>query len=332
MKKVHKYFLPLLVMLLLAFALPGSAQASDPMRLVIGETFTLESGETLEEDLVVIGGTATLEKGSKVEGDIVLMGGSLEISGVVEGNIAATGGYIRLHETAVVEGDIAAAGADIDQEEGAQVKGEINTDFNAPFQFSAPDSGVIPRVQFAFSPFWKAASFVVRVFVLSGMAVLIAMFFPTRLQRVSQTLVSQPLISGGLGCMTLLIAPLVALLLAITLILLPASLLGILLLVLLGLVGWLALGLEVGNRLGLALKQEWTPPLAAGLGTFVLTLVVGSLSYIACIGWVFPVLVISLGLGAVLLTRLGSQTYPEPAVQQVNLTSETPPAEGPTSA
>jgi len=311
MKHKCKIFYPLfLVMVVLALLLPGSARAADLQRIVVRDTYRLKDGEILNEDLIVIAGTAILEEGSQVKGDIVLLGGSLEVNGLVDGDITATGGYVRLNATAVVKGNVTAAGADIDQDEAAQVRGEVKSEVNGPFNLTIPGPGQIPAVRVSFSPLWQAVSFLARVFILSALAVLLAMFFPAQMDRVDQAVISQPLISGGLGFFTLLVAPLVVILMAITLILIPVSLLGVLSLALLAVYGWVALGLEVGKRFGQALKREWTPPLAAGVGTFVLTFIFGSLSYVQCLGFVLVVLAVCLGLGAVLLTRLGTQSFP----------------------
>jgi len=99
------------------------------------------------------------------------------------------------------------------------------------------------------------------------------------------------------------------LVLAITILLIPVSLIGIVLLLVAGLFGWIAVGLEVGKRLAEAFKWELQAPAAAGMGTLVLTLVVGGLGLFPCVGWLAPFLVASIGLGAVMLTRFGSREY-----------------------
>jgi hypothetical protein len=45
------------------------------------------------------------------------------------------------------------------------------------------------------------------------------------------------------------------------------------------------------------------------LGTLLLTFVVGGIGMIPCIGWIAPLIVASLGVGGVILTRFGSQAY-----------------------
>jgi len=68
--------------------------------------------------------------------------------------------------------------------------------------------------------------------------------------------------------------------------------------------------LEVGQRISLALHQDWPLPLSAALGTFVLNFVANGIGFIPCVGWLVPFLIGLLGLGAVLLSRFGTQAYP----------------------
>ena len=77
--------------------------------------------------------------------------------------------------------------------------------------------------------------------------------------------------------------------------------------------GWIALGNEVGRRIGTAMKWELTDPAAAGLGTLLLSLVAGGIDFIPCVGFLLVVVVASIGLGAVMLTRFGAQEYLGPA-------------------
>jgi len=103
-------------------------------------------------------------------------------------------------------------------------------------------------------------------------------------------------------------------LLLITLICSPLSLLGILVLAVAWAFGLIALGLEVGSRLGKIINQEWAPALSAGVGTLLLIIVLNGLqTVVPCVGWVFPAIAGMVGLGAVILTRFGTQPYPQTA-------------------
>lgn len=303
----------ILTLLAALFAWPISAQAEEPgagsAQLVVGGSFTLEQGEALDEDLTILGGNVTLESGSEVEGNIQLLGGRLEINGTVEGDIVAAGGYIALGEEAVVKGDVVMAGAFMDRAPGAEITGEITTADENPFNQVRLDRLWAPMGWWMQS-LWNVLWFVFLAFALAALAVLLMMFFAPHTERVARVLVAQPVVAGGLGFLTLFVAPFVLVLLVITICLIPVAFVSVLLLGLMITFGWIALGLEVGNRLAATLNQSWSAPIAAGVGTFATVLLAGMLNTIPCIGWVFTLIPSSLALGSVLLTRFGTQEYP----------------------
>jgi hypothetical protein len=98
--------------------------------------------------------------------------------------------------------------------------------------------------------------------------------------------------------------------LAITIILIPVVVLAAAALALAWLFGMIAIGTEVGERFTRAINQTWAPPLTAGLGTFLMMLVVGGIGMIPCVGWLATSLVALLGVGGVVLTLFGTQPYP----------------------
>jgi len=156
------------------------------------------------------------------------------------------------------------------------------------------------------------------VFFMTTMAIGIMLLLPKQTERTSRVLVQQPVASGGMGCLTVMVTPIILVALAITIILIPVSLLGAALLVALVIFGWVAIGLELGKRLAQALHQDWHPAVSAGIGTFGLTLVTLGLSrVIICVGWILPFLVSMVGLGAVMLVFFGARALPAPAVAAV---------------
>jgi hypothetical protein len=193
------------------------------------------------------------------------------------------------------------------------VEGEVVTGLRGPLTFTFPGGVQVPRLEFQFSPILDAFWFLFRAFLWAALAVLAVLFLPKNVEYIRQAATSQPLVAGGLGCLTVVAAPFVLLVLLVTIILSPASLLAGLALALAWGFGLIGLGLEVGRRLAELLRQDWAPALAAGAGTFILILVVNGLQAITpCLGWVFPALVGVVGLGAVLLTRAGTQPYTVP--------------------
>lgn len=310
----------LFLTLLVVLALPGTALAAGqgqelrgvlPDEFVLGDNFILESGESVHGNLWVMGGNADLRSGSRVTGSIMLFGGNLRANGLVEGHINAAGGNLEIGDTAVVRGDVNLIGGSLDRSQNARIEGDINEGMTGPFTFTTPRGVRIPAIDVRLAPLWDLLSYLFQSFLMAALAVLVVMFLPAQTARVARTAVSQPLPSGGLGLLTVLVVPAVMLLLAITIILIPASLLTGLLLGIVIVFGWIAIGLEVGQRMAGLFRTEWAPPVAAGLGTLALSIVIGGIGkYLWCVGWLAPTLVALVGVGSVLLTRFGMQPYP----------------------
>jgi hypothetical protein len=302
-----------LFILIAALAWPGTALAKGLRedKVVFGGSYTLASGETLDGNLVVLGGIAILEEGSQVDGDVLLAGGTLDISGEITGNVVALGGLADLKASTVIRGDVTMIGAHLQREAGAVVEGKVITNFNGPLSLDFPGGVRMPQFEASFTPFFDLLWFMFRVFMWAALAVLVALFLPVQTKRTADAAVKQPLVAGGLGLLTVVITPPALIILAITILLIPASLLAALLVAIAWMFGLISLGFEVGNRLAEMLKQEWAPPVSAGAGTFVLILVINGVdALIPCVGWLVPAIAGMVGLGAVILTRFGTQAYP----------------------
>ena len=105
-------------------------------------------------------------------------------------------------------------------------------------------------------------------------------------------------------------AQLYLVILAVTIILIPWPCWLAMALPLAWLFGMIAIGIEVGERFTRAINQTWAPPLTAGMGTFLMMLVVGGIGMMPCIGWLVASLVSLIGIGGVVLTIFGTQPYP----------------------
>lgn len=302
------FFLLLISLLLLPTTV--YARALYEGKVVFGGVYTLEAGETLDGDLVVMGGIATLEEGSTVDGDIIVMGGTLQIDGSINGDVVAIGGLVNMGDAAEVAGNVAALGAHLESADNAQVGGDIITTLEGPISLNFARGIHLPSYQVRFAPF-NVAWFFLRILLWAALAVIVILFLPSQTERVSETIVKQPLLSGGLGVLTVLVLMPLLVILAITICLSPVSMI----VGLAAAIGWtfglIAIGYELGKRLESMARQDWSPALSAGLGTLLLVLVLNSIrAGIPCIGWLLPAIVGAIGLGAVLLTRFGTQAYP----------------------
>lgn len=324
MKTLTKFLVIGLIVTLIALAFPAQVYAQGPDngdgQVVFGGTYKLENGQTLDGDLVVFGGVATVENGATIEGDVVSIGGTMNLDGSIKGDVVAIGGVIALKKQAIIEGNLININAVLQREEGSVVRGQITTEFPQNFNFnfnalpfalpSNPNSPFAPGsfLRLALDPIGNILGMLLRVLAMAALAVLVGLFAQKPTERVAQTIVDQPIVAGGLGLLTLVVAPALVLVLAITILLAPLALLGVILLVIAVVFGWIAMGQEVGHRIAIAFKTEWAVPVSAGVGTLALTLVVSLISYLPCIGWIAPFLVIILSLGGVLSSRFGTSS------------------------
>jgi hypothetical protein len=139
--------------------------------------------------------------------------------------------------------------------------------------------------------------------VLALLALLVVSLWPKPTGLVANTVWRSPAASFGVGLLTLLVVAGLVVLLIITICLSPLLALAT---AVAWLFGWIALGWLVGRRLLAALKAKNVAPVwEAGLGVFLITL----LGAVPCIGWLVWLVGGAFGLGAVVLTRFGSQRY-----------------------
>ncbi len=317
MKKLL-YSIPVVLVLLLALPVTAFAAPLDDGRVVLGSDYVLASGETLDGDLVVLGGTAVLEEDSRVNGNVFVMGGNLEADGTIDGDLALMGGNASLGPNAVVEGDVVTIGGNVDPGL-AIIKGNITSEqvFDFPMNFDSTRSYIFPQQFRGFQDFQGFGTsmgtrilwYFFQAFLLAALAALVVVFIPEQTKRVASTLTEQPWISGGIGILTMIVAPILIFFLFITICFAVLGFLGVFILVVAGVFGWIAVGMEVGDRLAKALEREWQPVLSAAAGTLIVTLVLMGIGFFPCIGWLAQFLVGAAGLGAVILTRFGTREY-----------------------
>lgn len=286
--------------------------------VIIGGSALLESGSTLYGDLVVIGGSSTIQQGASISGAVVTIGGSLTVDTEVMGDVIIIGGPAQLQENARVRGNLVTIGGPVQKAEGARVDGEIIDNPTPPerpnVDVPLPIVPNTPNIDVSFNPLWEAFWLLARSFGYGLLAMLIVLFLPQQTRRVSDAVVRQPLNMGGIGLLSYILFVVVLVALALFSILIITLLLTVPLIVVVGLVmgaamafGWIALGTEVGSRIIGMFNLDWPLPVSAGLGTFIMTLVADGIGFIPCVGWIAPVILTMLGVGAVAMTRFGTQ-------------------------
>jgi len=327
----------LLLILMLSLATPAFAQDGrrQPGGVIFGSNRYLEAGDIIEGDLVIFGGNLDMAEGSRIEGDAVVFGGTAEINGEIEGDVAVIGGDVRLGPAARVDGDAASIGGQMEVDEDAYVRGDViettRFDFDqipTPFFKAVPPPPEFdPGVRFEpFNLFFRImtgfAQGLVVALVIAGIGLLVVLFLPDHTQVVGRTVRQAAPSSFGVGLLTLIAGITVMILLFITCCLIPVGLLVALGLVLATLFGWIVVGYLLGERIIRAIQKEGnvpSPTAAALVGIFIVTLVqqgLMALSNIPCLGFFFWLMgaglwlvIASTGLGAVVLTRFGTQPY-----------------------
>ena len=330
-----KYRLITFLLLLGLVLLPtGSVYAQGPGpgsgRVMFGTNITIASDEPFDGDLVLFGGNVTVEEGAELNGDLVVIGGNIVSDGSLNGDVVVVGGQINLEGTAVVSGDVVLVGGQIQRAEGAEIMGDLVNNVlpqidipngrvpppdvpSVPDVPGVPDVPSVPRVPSVinvdFNPFWEFGRVFSTSLLMAFLAMLGVLFFQERLDKVSQAVIAQPLMVGSIGLLSFIIG------IALFLTIIP-----IVALVFAWLFGMIALGKEIGERLAKAMRQDWAMVLSAGVGTFLLMFVVGSIRavgsfswIVGCFTWVIPALIGLLAIGSVVVTRFGAQTVQSPA-------------------
>lgn len=286
--------------------------------VVIGGSALLEAGSIFYGDLVVIGGSSTIEEGAQVNGAVVTIGGSLTIDTEVKGDVVSIGGPTLLEKNTHIRGDLVTIGGPVQKTEGAQVDGELIDNPTPPTRPGRPEVNIpaidTPRFDIDVNPFWEAFWLFARSIGYGLLAMLIVLFLPQHTRRVSEAAVRQPLMAGGMGILSYILFVVVIVALALFSVLIITLILTIPLIVVVSLMlgaamafGWIALGTEIGVRLIGLFNREVPLPVSAALGTFLMTLVADGVGFVPCVGWIVPFVLTVLGVGAVAMTRFGTQ-------------------------
>ncbi len=302
--------------------------------VIFGGNFEMKAGSEVKGDVVVFGGNVTIN--GEVKGDIAAIGGNVEVQddAVVKGDIAGLGGQVRVAEGADVSGSVATGPQVQGKEGGFSIEIPSLPRFSAtPKPPPIPVPTVVPRMDFRPE---SRASFVARVgnflgdgiedlfaaLVIAGLGMLVALFFPAHTRTVEQTLTDAAPTSFVLGVVTLLAAGALMVVLGIFFFLiLPICGVIFVALALAAalLMGMTVIGKAMGERLFARLNVAASSELSAtllGVGVLVLLIRMPFVDHLPLIGWMFGLaggvigfLVASTGVGAVVLSRFGTQAY-----------------------
>ncbi len=312
-----KRFLAVLTLALVAALLPlaaaSPALAADCVgsQSILGNSYTLAAGQQLDTNLVVVGGDATIAAGATVNCQVVVWGGNLDLAGKVVKDVVVLGGNTHLRSSAEIDGRLQSFGGVVTQEAGALIKGGVSQGFSASSSPGAPRfGGDVPLWAIVVEFYRGVVRTVLGSLGFGLLALLVVLVFPEQTARVRATLTNAPAQSGGLGLLTGVAVPVLMVIATITVCLIPLAFVAAVLFSAALALGWIALGALVGDRLVISLKlANLSPAVSAALGTMLLSLVAAIVSWVPCVGWVAPVIMAAAGLGAVTLTRFGTQPY-----------------------
>jgi hypothetical protein len=303
--------------------------------VVLGGSVEIRDGAVLDGDLIVMGGD--VEIGGVVTGNVVVMGGDVEVleDAHIHGDCVLVGGDVAIDQGALIDGEVVTNPEDgwfsFDRERHSDRElippiPEVPEIPRIPEIPEIPPIPPRPEIVYHSQPSFaeRAGGAFLSAIAAGVIALLIALFLPRHTDQVRQVVVREPVMSGVVGFLTFLAAVLLTPVLAVisaVLVLVCIGLLGFPIIILLWLavaagamLGFAAIGQLAGRwiseRLGL---QGMTVALETGLGAFALSLVVGFIQAIGCVigvvGGLLNLVIFSLALGAVVLTRFGRQDY-----------------------
>ena len=274
---------------------------------------------TTGEDIVKFGSDVVVEEDEKIDGDVVALGGGIEVRGIVTGNVVAIGGDVDVFPTGMVEGDAVSIGGNVIKRGGAVIEGEkVSIGFFRSHLFRFPFMPPPFHI-----PLWATFARILKIIFFIFLGIVVISILPKNVAKVKEKVKHDFLKSGLVGLAAeILIIP-IFILLIITIIGIPVALLVEPLLILAAVIlGYTGICLFVGEKLqehtslkpdtkimilviGI-LAVELVPLLARVLGIFG-----GPFSPFAWIitflGWMIGYVVITVGLGAAVLTRLGTR-------------------------
>ena len=167
--------------------------------LVVGQSYRLRSGQTLNEDLTVVGGSAELEEGSTVNGNVAILGGSSVNQRRGHRRCRRDGrrGVPRRHRRDPRRTSRPSAPPSRDRKK-PPVLGSIGT--GQP-TFHLPGSPR-PSIRSGIQIIWDFISPIFQAFALAALAVLVSLFALRPMEHIGDAMTSQSVTAGGIGLLS----------------------------------------------------------------------------------------------------------------------------------
>ncbi len=254
-----------------------------------GGPVVVAAGESVK-DAVAYGGPITIERGARVKGDAVAFGGDvvLKDGAIVEGDAVSFGGRVVREGTAIIKGEeVSFGGSGIASSMAAHA---VKASKAAELDTNEEKSGGL-----------SLAAFLVQFVVFFVFGFLLMVFAPQRMKGLESAVRAQPVLSGAVGLLALVLTLPITVFLLVTLIGIPVAALLWLSLAFVIPMGLAAIANTVGTSMPLG-KMRRTQAMVLALGLLALMIV----SHVPVLGPLVMSMAICVSLGAVLRTRLGA--------------------------
>ena len=311
--------------LLLLAATACEAQTPDASGFALGRDYTLDSGSQLEGDQVIVAYEASLETSSHITGDLTLTANKVAFDATVDGDAVIVADNLALGDNTHITGDLVICVQDLARDDLARIDGEVREECDRSSRVSV--SNLVDSVWDTWRGGWfyRVSTAIWGALLFGALAALGTVFFPRPLIRMSETMRRHLFATGSVGCLTILVVIglttvyiFALFLLVFPLVLLPLVMLAWLIVILFSVLGWMALAEPSGILLLTMLRVSRQPRMInAAVGGIALALLLRVWSifwFTAWIGLLITAVLGAIGLGAVLLTRIGTRPY-HPAAQ-----------------
>lgn len=278
-------------------------------------------GGPVGTDAVLAGGSINVERPSQIGRDLVVAGGSVELAGTVRRNAFITGGAITIGGT--VDGNIEAHGDRIVLLPTARITGTVTYSADQPIeiQSGAQVAGQVTRVdrpaggRSILNPAARLrlrfAGRILEALWLLVLGLVLVAITPRGVRAVADRVGGRFGVSLLTGFILMVVVPVASVLLLITIVGIPVALALLLLYIATFYPALIFVAAWLGDILGRWLRREGriSPSVGVIAGTIVLVILVG-LPYV---GWIFRLIALCVGFGALWAGIWGARTRGQPA-------------------
>ncbi len=252
-------------------------------------------------DLLMLGGRATLLPGATLQGSLHLVSGQLDLQGQVSGDVTLLGGDLTLSPSARLGGNLNLGGGTLHPSPGSVIQGRTHTGSGIPLPDLPERDSSPPGVTLLRS--------LLNALLLGIASAFLMRYFPRGITRIGEAASRHMLVSGSIGLLVGVVGISLLLTMTYTILLIPVSLLRLFVLGLAVVFGWIGLGATAGRLIGRALNRLLSPGISAFVGTLVFIFVLELLVSLPRVGGLLGIIVASISLGAVSLTRFDFQKF-----------------------